>query len=546
MSQRVLCEMMVVIAAATPFSMAGVGLAEAAALIAMKPAPLHYWACTHQKATEDESKPEQRTATITIPVKILADVREPTTRKKWEERLRKRLDSASQILEKTCGVRFETVAVETWDPDPTITGMQESLREFGQKVIPVPGELAIGFTSKLRVGPSCHWLGVTGGVLHSHVLVREWYGAETEVERLEVLVHELGHYLGAAHSAASDSVMRPRLGDGRARWRKFQIGFDPLNARAMNLIADSMRRHGFRALVVLEPQRRSELQAVYENLLQASPEDPVASHYLKQLREQSEKPADTPVRTTPLVQATRQVLAAVVRSAERNQKGLAPNAPNAPNAQGHTGQSERQTDCLTELYFREAAAAAANLPPEHAVSAYLLALGVAIDKSPLMRKNLLTRELWTAIESESERSHRLEVIGTPTMWNRHDLAQHFVVSAALSVVFGPKAAREMGLMKEMADAQGGSGFSFADLSADLAGITFANHLRSSQLTLPDLANSFSILDFVPEPASLREGLTWKDFVRDYGSFSDERFRSEETKVQEKVLSLNGYGASSKR
>ena len=44
-----------------------------------------------------------------------------------------------------------------------------------------------------------------------------------------MLVHELGHFLGAVHSAESRSVMRPNIGDRQERVRSFHIGFDAPN-----------------------------------------------------------------------------------------------------------------------------------------------------------------------------------------------------------------------------------------------------------------------------------------------------------------------------
>ena len=57
---------------------------------------------------------------------------------------------------------------------------------------------------------------------------------------------------------------------------------------------------------------------------------------------------------------------------------------------------------------------------------------------------------------------------------RSDLTQHFLVSAALALVLDETTALEVGVSKEKSDAKaGGTGFSFPDLLADLAGIRFA-------------------------------------------------------------------------
>jgi len=56
---------------------------------------------------------------------------------------------------------------------------------------------------------------------------------------------------------------------------------------------------------------------------------------------------------------------------------------------------------------------------------------------------------------------------------RKDLAQHFMVSAAMAAEGGAALSHLIGLTKELNDAEGGSGFSFADLTANRAGIRFA-------------------------------------------------------------------------
>jgi len=56
---------------------------------------------------------------------------------------------------------------------------------------------------------------------------------------------------------------------------------------------------------------------------------------------------------------------------------------------------------------------------------------------------------------------------------RHDFAQHFLISAALTVSAGTSIADTIGLLKELDDADGGSGFSFADIGADRTGVRFA-------------------------------------------------------------------------
>jgi hypothetical protein len=243
--------------------------------------------------------------------------------------------------------------------------------------------------------------------------------------------------------------------------------------------------------------------------------------------------ADIPAE--PQVEHARTVLAAIVEAGTKNQQLPLP-------ADAKPGQPSRRTkDELTAYYFREAAAAARRVPAEHQAAAFLLALGIGLDDDMLMRKNPVTRGLWLKIESDNERKKRLEVIGEPTVQGRHDLCQHFVVSCALTAQLGVKNAEAAGVMKEMLDARpGGSGFSFADLSADLAGVTFAKRIIADPKLLEMVEKSFVVADYTLSPKGLVEGLTEEEFAKQYGSVTDKRFLSRFEELRADVLALPGF------
>ena len=121
----------------------------------------------------------------------------------------KRVAEASTILEAQVRMRLEVVGVQTWKSNNRTTKFIESLSEFEKAVDPFPGRLVIGFTSQYHVPKGRVHLGGTRGPLHTHILIREWSKHVGESERLELLVHELGHYFGSAHSPEKASVMRP-------------------------------------------------------------------------------------------------------------------------------------------------------------------------------------------------------------------------------------------------------------------------------------------------------------------------------------------------
>lgn len=219
-----------------------------------------------------------------VPVMLLVDDDEPAVRRLWEKRLRDRLAEASKIFQWHCRVRFEVVAVGTWRSDNRIMDFSKSLREFELKVSPTPAKLAIGFTSQYK-RPSLQrvHLGGTRGPMYPHILIREWAQHVSHTERVEVLVHELGHYLGATHSPEASSVMRPKLGDHRSHARGFRIGFDPLNTFIMYLLAEELRAGRYRGFSRLHPHTKAHLKSAYTAIARMMPDDESTENYLNLL-----------------------------------------------------------------------------------------------------------------------------------------------------------------------------------------------------------------------------------------------------------------------
>jgi hypothetical protein len=249
--------------------------------------------------------------------------------------------------------------------------------------------------------------------------------------------------------------------------------------------------------------------------------------------------ADPPAKagrpdTAEMVQGARAVVAAVVKAAKKNRRRPARGSRRA------RPPLRRKGDALTEYYVRAAARAARKLPAKQAVHGYLLGLGVALDRDDLLRQNPVSGWLWRRVESDDERRDRLKVLGKPTVHGRHDLAQHFGVSAALTAATGAKAAEAAGILKEMLDAEGESGFSFADLAADLAGIAFAERLLGDPGRLAQLAKSFRVKAHVLPPRGLAEGLTSARFAERYGSVRDKRFQAALEDLKKQTRALPGY------
>ncbi len=373
-----------------------------------------------------------------IPVAIYTDAPDPRTYTAWEKRVRKRLEDASDIFEHHCRVRFEVVRVDHWDSDPSVHSFDQSLMEFVQKVRPAPARVAIGFTTHYEwIAGEMH-LGGTHGALASHVLIRESPGQVSEPERLEVLVHELGHFLGAAHTSDKASVMRPKLGDRQSAAKTFRIGFDAPNTLIMCLIAEEMRTRHIWHPSVLSPDAKTAVRGAYMALAQTIPKDPVSASSIESLGPAPPQAAPPGSLNPEIINGARRVVQAVLQAARENQK--LPVASKDPRA-----VVWRTNDEPTVYYVRRAAAAARQLPPQFGPSAFLLGLGVAMDDSNFVGDKAALSEVWQKVESDDQRPTRLLILGAPTMLKRQNLTRHFTISSALVVLSGPQGAEAVGL-----------------------------------------------------------------------------------------------------
>lgn len=470
-----------------------------------------------------------------VKIKILVDDDEKAVRAAWEERLRKRIGDASKIFEKYAGVKFEVVACDTWVTDNKVQDFEAQLRGFEANVDPAPADIAIGFASQYTLVTGRTHLGGTRGPLARHIMLREWSKHVSEPERLELLVHELGHHFGAAHSPEPTSVMRPILGDRKSVAKRFLIVFDPINALAMNLVAEELRDHHIERFYQVSPRTRDALVSIYLTLGKAFPEDTAARTYLATLGEDpplAASAAHTPAKT--FVEGAQRVRDAIVNVADRNRR--------LSRTSTDGSQARATGDALTEKYVRTAAYAAMQLPVAQRSKAFTLGLAVALGDTDMFMSNSLTRDLLASLENGQQRERRLDVIGAPTLLGRNDLARHYFFSAAMAALSSASIAESAGLLKEMRDVQGQSGFSFADIAADLAGIALAEFIKTSDEKLPEVARDFSFARYMPPIDGLRDGMTQEEFVAEYGSTSDPRFKEAMEEVRRRVKELPIHSA----
>jgi hypothetical protein len=197
-------------------------------------------------------------------------------------------------------------------------------------------------------------------------------------------------------------------------------------------------------------------------------------------------------------------------------------------------------DRLMKLYVQRAAEAAARFDEQEGRAAFLLALGIAMDDLLALRTFPRTASFVRSVETEEALVERQKKMGQPSMFGRPDLAKHFFVSAYLATAVGRTAAEVTGEAKELLDAAGKSGFSFADMAANRAGIVFAERVLSGKVRLTALAAGFSVEDYMPAIADLDEGLSLSEFREKYGGKSDKRYTAQVKEIDKRIEAQPGY------
>ena len=490
-----------------------------------------------------------------LTVHLLVDDAEPRSQASWEKVLRARLGSAGEVLEGQCGVALTVAEVGEWKSDPKALDLVSRHESFELVVPAKPGVLMLGaMTRTLKADPL---FGTMRSPWTSHLLMREGV-PKTEGERTEMLLHHLGLYLGAVRTADPNSVMRLKLNDGRANRTDFRLAFDPLNLLVVHIWVEERRAGRSGTWDELRPAARDRLLVLYRTQAKLHDE-------LKQVDGQAKAYADTleilklgekvavlprpdlgttggevPEGAVPVDPKPAEPVAGNRSAKEEGVRAVVQAISKKAAELDALPAAERPAqDALTEAYVRAAATAANKLEEAVRVPAFLIGLGIGLDNSTILSGNPLTKKLCAAVESADERKERLAKLGTPTVHRRRDLCQHFAVSVALTEIVGAGLAELAGVTKELADMKGTSGFSFADLCTDLAGIEFAGRIQKTP-TFDAIAKEFAVVDYVPDIQGLREGLGESRFEKDFGSLTDPRYTQELKSLRKRVQELKAY------
>ncbi len=434
-----------------------------------------------------------------ISVKILVDDDEQRPRRVWEPLIRSRIDKASEVLDAHCGIRLRVVAIDDWRSDNRETDFERTLTEFEHNVLANPATVAIGFSSQYVIAKGRVHLGGTRGPLHSHILIKERSQNVLEPERLELLVHELGHFLGATHSPEPTSVMRPVIGQGLQRHAGAHNQFDPPNTLLMSLLAQEIRQRRVRDLADVSPATRARMQQIYEAINPTLPNDPAAEHYVRLMQTAG---------VQPLLEDTRRILAEIVRVADVRKK------VESRQLAGGGAEAKLTGDQLLEFYIRQAAIAAKQSRLENGPRAMLLALGIALDERGLLTKLPTTSDILPHIEGQQQRAARIAAVGQPTMHGQAELAQQFFLAANLVAMTGSQTARSPEMLEHIAEACERQTLGFNNIAANRAGLVFAYAVLSRRLSLDELAQRFTVESVLPPLDDLRDGAYLPELEKD--------------------------------
>ncbi|WP_300456120.1 hypothetical protein [Desulfobacula sp.] len=148
------------------------------------------------------------------------------------------------------------------------------------------------------------------------------------------------------------------------------------------------------------------------------------------------------------------------------------------------------------------------------------------------------------INTDIQRQIKPAVKKRVTLHGRSDLPQHFLVSGGLAVSAGSQLANFIGLAKEVEDADGGSGFSFADLAADKAGVKMGDMAIASPeqalLFQDKMAAIKTETEFMPPIDRLPEGIMELEFKKKYTDLDSDAYTLINNEIDKRIRNCQVY------
>jgi hypothetical protein len=127
---------------------------------------------------------------------------------------------------------------------------------------------------------------------------------------------------------------------------------------------------------------------------------------------------------------------------------------------------------------------------------------------------------------------------------RLDFAQHFLASAALAARGDTALSDAVGLFKEIADTDRGSGFSFTDIAADRAGTRFGElatrSAESARTVQQRLARGITDSDIMPPARDLPEHMNAQVFEERFGQVGSPAYRRMMDEIERRIDAVSLY------
>jgi len=129
-------------------------------------------------------------------------------------------------------------------------------------------------------------------------------------------------------------------------------------------------------------------------------------------------------------------------------------------------------------------------------------------------------------------------------YKRVDIPQHFIASALFAMVDASLLGEQLGVDKELGDAEQGSGFSFIDLAADRAGTRFGQLAIASPKQARELQRFMSESQdytlIIPDIKGLPEQMDEPTFKTRFGDTSSELYRNMIAEIDDRINALTLY------
>lgn len=193
-------------------------------------------------------------------------------------------------------------------------------------------------------------------------------------------------------------------------------------------------------------------------------------------------------------------------------------------------------DGSTLPYLRHVIAQSAEIPggdPAETIRAGLIALALYCGDGAL----------GPLVGVSARDASRTPCAGT-TLDGRDDLKRHFTVSAGIEAARTGRAALGLGELKELLDSTGGgSGFSFDDMAANLAGVRFTQALMAAPPeTWPALAATLQDeADVLPPLDDLPSGLSEAEFRNRFGGVDSAEYARLVAEIERRIDALPLHG-----